>query len=245
MTNTLNTIQQNPQTELPFFLVIVDSHGKILDLEIITSQFTIITKATAGLQWYQSYTRQLCATSLVNSTAISDLVSKCSGVLFLIGTNSIRNTPAVRIIEQVEHVVGLLRTNHPHLTGKHHISIMCAFPCYKPSFHFQSIESLTLNVNAYSSLLVELSTRLNFSTIDLEITAADLRHDGMHLRTSLRTVVDTVVKVHFATVLEKRGNLIQSRPRSRAARTRRNNKRHKRSEHKRKAFTVTRLIDRS
>ena len=194
MPSTLNTIQPNPQTELPFFLVIADSHGKILDPEIITSQFTINTKATSGLQWYQSYQRHLCATSLVNSSSISNLASNCSGVLFLIGTNSVRNTPAFRIIEQVEHLIGLLRTSHPHLTGKHDIAIVCAFPCYKPSFHFQSIESLTLNINAYNSLLVELSTRLNFSTIDLNLTTADLHHDGMHLRASLRPLVDTVVK---------------------------------------------------
>jgi hypothetical protein len=245
MPSTLNTIQPNPQTELPFFLVIADSHGKILDPEIITPQFTIITKATPGLQWYQSYQRQLCATSLVNSPSISNLVSTCSGVLFLIGTNSVRSIPAFRIIEQVEHLIGLLRTSHPHLTGKHDISIVCAFPCHKPSFHFQSIESLTLNINTYNSLLGELSIRLKFSTLDLELTAANLHHDGMHLRTSLRPLVDTVVKAHFVTGLEKRRNLIQSRPRSRAALTRRNNKRHKRSEQKRKAYTVTRLIDRS
>lgn len=240
MPDTSDTIQPNPQPELPFFMVIADSHGKNLDPEIITSHFTIITKATSGLQWCQSYQRQLCATSLVNSSSFSDLISICSGVLFLIGTNLDRNTPALRIIEQVERFVGLLRTSHPHLTGKHDISIVCAFPCHKPSFHFQSIESLTLNINAYNSLLVELSIRLSFSTLDLAITAADLYPDGMHLRASLRPLVDNVVKAHFASVLEKRSNLIQSCPRSRAALTR-----HKRSEQKRKAYTVTRLIDRT
>ena len=245
MSSTLNTSQPNPQTELPFFLAIGDSHGRNLDPETITSQFTIITKVTSGLQWYQPYQQHLCAQSLINSSCISPLISTCSGVLLLIGTNSVRNTPAFRIIEQVAHFIESLRTTHPHLTGKHDISVVCAIPCLKPSFHFTSIGSLTSNTNAYNSLLTELSIRLNFSTLDLGITAADLYRDGMHVQSSLRPFVRNAIKAHFVTVLDTRRTQIQSRPRSRAALTRRNNRRHKRSEQKRKAYTVARPIDRS
>ena len=128
MSCTLNTSQPNPQTELPFFLVIGDSHGRNLDPETITSQFIIITKGTSDLQWYQPYQQHLCAQSLVNSSCISPSISTCSGVLLWIGTNSVRNTPAFRIIWTSAHFIESLRTTHPHLTGKHDISVFAQSP---------------------------------------------------------------------------------------------------------------------
>jgi hypothetical protein len=159
--------------------------------------------------------------------------------------HSVRNTPAYRIIQQVEQLIGSLRISHPHLTGKNDISVVCTFPCYKPTSHFQSITTLISNINAYNAMLVDSSVRFNFSILNLHITADQLKVDGMHVHSDYRSWVCNAITAHCTTTLDTHRTLTQSRHRSRAALTRRNNKRHKRSAHQRMAYNVTRPIDRS
>ena len=94
-------------------------------------------------------------------------------------------------------------------------------------------------------MLVDSSVRFNFSILNLHITADQLKGDGMHVHSNYRSWVCNAITAHCTTTLDTHRTLTQFRHRSRAALTRRNNKRHKRSEHQRKAYSVTRPIDRS
>ena len=245
MPNEFAITQQNPQNELPSFFVLTDSHGRNLDPDLTTSHYRMRTHAISGLQWVQPCQRELCATSLILSSSLSPMISSCTSILLLIGTNSVRNTAAVRIIQQVEHVISVIRTNYPHFLGKNDISLVYAFPCLKTSYHFRSIESLLSNIDEYNSLLLELSIRLNFSVVDLHITHNHLNTDGMHLHPTCRYLMRGAIENYFATTLEMRLVTTNSRQRSREALTRRNRKRHQRSTQQRKTHTIVRPIDRS
>ncbi|CAF2094915.1 unnamed protein product [Rotaria magnacalcarata] len=102
-------------------------------------------------------------------------------VLFPIGTNSVRNTLALQIITQVEDIISMLRSHHPHLVQKTDITIATVFPCYKPSSPFQTHSLLSSNVNNYNELLRNLSSLHNFSILDIPITGDHLGRDGTHL----------------------------------------------------------------
>ena len=245
MPNSSTITQQSPQDELSYFFILADSHGRNLDPDLTTSHYRMSTKAISGLQWVQPYQRELCATSLILSSSLSPLISACTSILLIIGTNSVRNTDAVRIIQQVEHFVSIIRTNYPHFLRKQDISLAYTFSCYKTSFHFPSIQSLLSNIDEYNSLLLQLSIRLNFSVVDLHITSNYLNTDGMHIHPTYRYLMHSAIENYFATTLELRHNVTNYRQRSRAAVTRRNRKRHQRSAQQRKTHTSIRPIDRA
>ena len=180
-TITLGTIQEIPTPNLPSFLILTDSHGKHLDSFINTSRYNMITKAISGLQWVQRNNSRLCTRSLILTSSISSLLTSCTGVLFLVGTNSVRNTSALTIIDHIEDVINLLRSHHSHLLTKHDISIVTTFPCYKTSNLYPSISTLTNNLLTYNKHLKELSIRLNFSWVDFQINGDHLSNDGLHL----------------------------------------------------------------
>ncbi|CAF4205891.1 unnamed protein product [Rotaria magnacalcarata] len=121
---------QKPQNHQLSFLT---SHGKYFPPLLKTSLYKIIVKRISGLQWINHYDKNLCTKSLLLSSSISSILSSCVGVLFLIGTNSIRNTSAPRIIEQLEDIIDLVRFNYGHLQSKADISITSVFPCHKTS----------------------------------------------------------------------------------------------------------------
>ncbi|CAF2096549.1 unnamed protein product, partial [Rotaria magnacalcarata] len=110
-----------------------EHHGKYFPPLLKTSLYKIIVKRISGLQWINHYDKNLCTKSLLLSSSISSILSSCVGVLFLIGTNSIRNTSAPRIIEQLEDIIDLVRFNYGHLQSKADISITSVFPCHKTS----------------------------------------------------------------------------------------------------------------
>jgi hypothetical protein len=134
-TSILNSIMSNSFTRLPSLLVISDSHGRNID-PITTSTYHIITHFVSGLQWVNNTNSQVCARSLILQYPLSSLLTSCTADLFMIGTNSVRNTPAAQIIEQIEDVIDLIRSHHLHLTNTSAISIIKTFPCYKPSASF-------------------------------------------------------------------------------------------------------------
>jgi len=94
-----------PADNLPLFLILTDSHGKFNPPIVTTTHYNVITRLVSSLQWIKNYNNQLCIRSLVPSTSISSLLSSCADVLFLIGTNSVRNTTALQIIEQVKDII--------------------------------------------------------------------------------------------------------------------------------------------
>ncbi|CAF3336543.1 unnamed protein product, partial [Rotaria sp. Silwood2] len=203
--------------ELPMFFLLTDSHGKYLPPVFYTSSYKIIIKPISGLQWNNQYDKSLCAKSLILSQSISSNLSSCAGVLFLIGTNSVRNTSAPRIIEQVEDIIDLIRRNYSNLQQKLAISITSVFPCVKPSKMFPSIASLSSNINSYNSLLQNSSIQKNFSMVHIPISINHLNNDGMHICYPYRSILWESIHQYCDALIIKKSTVIRALPRSRAA----------------------------
>ncbi|CAF5217747.1 unnamed protein product, partial [Rotaria magnacalcarata] len=206
------------------FFLLTDSHGKYFPPLLKTSSYKIIVKPISGLQWINHYDKNLCAKSLLLSSSISSILSSCVGVLFLIGTNSIRNTSAPRIIEQLEDIIDLVRFNYGHLQSKADISITSVFPCHKTSKLFPSISSLSSNVNNYNMLLEDLSIRKDFSMLHLPITVEHLNNDGLHIRFPYVSILWNFLEQYLADLIIKKSTFTRCIPRSRTAVKKRNKK---------------------
>ncbi|CAF3729490.1 unnamed protein product, partial [Rotaria socialis] len=165
-------------------------------------------------------------------------------VLFLIGTNSVRNTLALQIITQVEDIISMLRSHHPHLVQKADITIAIVFPCYKPSSRFQTHSLLSSNVNNYNELLKNLSSLHNFSILDIPIAGDHLGRDGMHLDSIHISYLSNTIQEYVHDLMSKRITPIKSLRRSRTALNRRNKKCHEKLKQKQKTHVVIRHIDR-
>ena len=246
VTSSINlcTIQRNLTYDLPLFFVLSDSHGKYLPTVVTTPYYKIVIKSISGLQWVHIYNSQLCAKSLLSSSFISSFFSSCIGVLLLIGTNSVRNSLALNIIDQVENFISLVRSHHTHLTRKSTISIVSVFPCSKPSSSFPLNSLLSSNIHNYNQLLKDLSLRKNFSVTDLPITPEHLSSDGMHVHYNYLSLLTTSIRYYFDEIISKINKRIHSQHRSRIAINRRNKKGHEKLKQKQKAHTVVRPIHR-
>lgn len=236
----LNTIMSSTTSIIPSFVIISDSHCKNFTSKITTSNYHVITEAVSGLQWKNPYDNKYCAYSLIRSKSICSLLSSSIGILLLIGTNSVRTTSALEIIKQVEDIINTIRLHHGHLNKKHTITIISTFPCYKTSKRFPSSTLLISNINYYNDKLKQLSNRMNFSYLDLEITDEHLNYDQMHLKSP-----DYLYKKiigYFDKLIVQQSNVPQSQRRSRSAITRRNKKRHEHLKIKQAKHTLIRPI---
>ncbi|CAF4904631.1 unnamed protein product [Rotaria sp. Silwood1] len=153
----LNSISPITSPELPSFLVITDSHGKFLPPVTVQSDYMLNIKAISGLQWVNPYNSRLCCKSLVLSSTFTSLITASRAILFIVGSNSIRTSNASVVLGQVEEILDLIRTNHPHLADRTSITISNTFPCFKPSSQFPTCSSLLSNIQAYNEGLQTLS----------------------------------------------------------------------------------------
>ncbi|CAF0988794.1 unnamed protein product [Rotaria magnacalcarata] len=241
---SVNNIQPNQLHAPTMFVIITDSHGKYFPPVIQTPSYKLITNSISGLQWVNTYNTKLCTRSLLLSSSITSILSSCTGVLFLIGTNSVRNTSALQIITQVEDIISTLRSHHPHLAQKTDITVATVFPCYKPSFRFQTHSLLSSNINNYNKLLKNLSSLRNFSILDLPINGDHLGRDGMHLDSIHISYLSNTIQEYVHDLMSKRIAPVKSLRRSRTALRRRYKKRHEKLKQKQKTHVVIRHIDR-
>ena len=238
----INTILPSTYTPLPSFLVLTDSHGKRVPPIINTSSYNIITKSISGLQWVNEHKIQLCTRSLTLSPTFSPLLSSSIGVLFLIGTNSIRQIPALQIMQQIEEIIELIRFHHPHLNKKHDISIVTTFPCYKVSSRFSSPSSLMNNIISYNENLKQLSDRMRFSYVDFKVTDSLLSHDQMHLSSSHQHFLSNAIITYLHDLFNIKINSFKVNCRSQQAFARRNKNRHEHLKQKQSLYTISRPI---
>ena len=236
----LCTIQRNPTYDLPLFFVLSDSHEKYLPPIITTPCYRIIIKSISGLQWVHIHNSQLCAKALLSSSSISSFLFLCIGVLFLIGTNSVRKALALNIIDQLENTICLVRSHHTQLIHNSSISIVSVFPCSKPKSLFLLNSLLSSNISNYNQLLKDLSLRQNFSVVDLPITHEYLSSDGMHIHYNYLSFLSTTICHYFDELISKIKKRTHSQHRSRAAIIRRNKKRHEKLKQKQEVHTVIR-----
>lgn len=244
--NGSNTIQRPLSHDPPLFVLLTDSHGKYFPPVVTTPQYKLIIKSISGLQWVNTYNTQLCTRSLILSSSMSALLSTCNNIFFLIGTNSIRNTFATQVIEQVNDIVDLLRSQHPHLMNKTDINMVSTFPCLKPSLFFPSGSSLFSNLNYYNNLLKQLASSKNFTVIDLPITEDHLGPDGMHIHLDHLSFLFNTIQAYLGTLVRPRTNSTQSHHCSpeRVTIMCRHQRRHDKPKHRQMALTVIRPIAR-
>jgi hypothetical protein len=242
--SSLNTIQHNLPHGLPLFFLLTDSHGKYFPPITVTPHYKLIVKSISGLQWVNTSNGRLCTRSLIMSSTISSILSSCSGVLFIVGTNSIRNLVAPHIIEQIDDLIDLIRNHHSHLSNKTDITIASVFPCFKPSSIFTSNSSLSSNLTHYNNLLKELACNKNFTVLDLPVTRDHLNYDQMHVHVQHLPFLFNFIHLYFDDLIQQLNQIQHIHRRSRTAITRRNHKRHAKLKQRQALQTVTRPIAR-
>lgn len=233
----LNSIQLNPEPALPTLLLITDSHGKYFPPIADSSKFHIITKSISGLQWFNSFDSNLSLSSLVSSSTISSLLIKCYGVVFLVGTNSVRSVPAPHIIQQLDHLIDIIRDQHSHLTRQNRVMIISTFPCTKTSNVFPTSHLLMNNINQYNTMLLHLSNTKHFSLLTIPITNDHLHVDGMHIQVQHVPFIYNFIQQSIDLLLSN-----SNTGRSLEAKQRRNKKRHEKLRERQRTQTVVRPI---
>jgi hypothetical protein len=121
-------------TTSPIYFVLIDSHGKYVPSTITTSSYPIVVKAVSGLKWADNYNFRLSALTLLSTPIINSYLSSTKAVVLLIGTNSVRCTPAATIHMQIKTLINSLRSRYTHLSEKHCINIIPCFLCFKPIY---------------------------------------------------------------------------------------------------------------
>ncbi|CAF3386850.1 unnamed protein product [Rotaria socialis] len=203
-TSTSTSIIHHEYTALPLYLILSDSHGNNLPSTIKTPHYQITTRSISGLQWMNTYNQTLCTQTVLNSPSIPSILSSATRVLFFIGTNSVRSMPVLRIIQQVEAIVNMIRLNHHHhIDHVDKITIAATFPCLKVSSRFPTIDLLLNNINLYNQQLQILSRRLEFSFINFHITPEHLHRDHLHLQHQYNNILHTTIVQYFDAIKAK------------------------------------------
>ena len=104
-----------PSSHVQPFLIISDSHGKCLNSVNITTTYRIENYSFSGLQWIHNYDLNLSILSLIQNEPFASLLRSTSYVLFLVGTNSIRNPFVIEIIDQIDQIFTFIYCQYPHL----------------------------------------------------------------------------------------------------------------------------------
>ena len=162
------------------FLTISDSHGKSLSSVNITVNYRIENYSFFGLQWIHNYDPNLSVFSLIQNEPFISLLYSTSYVLFLVGTNSIRNFFAHEAIDHINQVFTIIYSQYPHLTN-YKVIVPACIPCFKISKRFPTTLLLMNNINHYNQLLFQLSHKYNFLCFDLCIPSHWLGDDMIHI----------------------------------------------------------------
>ncbi|CAM4785809.1 unnamed protein product [Rotaria magnacalcarata] len=238
----LNTIMSTSPSKQKSYLIIADSHGKNLNSIIMHNDYHIITYVVSGIQWINKYNQNLCIYSLIQQDPLAHLINSCTHVLFLVGTNSARNLPATRVINQIKTVLDVLQSKYPHLKHNKTISIIATFPCLKESTFFPSISLLKANISSYNELLQTLSHTRKFSYVDLNVTVDHLSQDKMHVHHLCKDLMlDAIMKRINNLMIQIDNAILKTKNRSQEATTRRKS-RHMKLKNKQKTFTIIRKL---
>ena len=230
---------------LPFakqlVLILSDSHGRCFEKTTITPSYCIKTFSISGLQWVNRFDSKLCLFTLIQQDPFASLIHSASYILFLIGTNSIRNLPATEIINQIEQTFDILSSQHSCLRNENIIITTC-IPCLKPSKRFPTISLLKNNIDNYNQLLLTLSRKNKFLCLDLNVSIDWLGYDKMHIHHHYRDHFSNLILnyINSLNVHQKLNNNVKHR--SRAAIARRNKKRNLKLTNIQQLFTLTREV---
>lgn len=224
-------------------LLLSDSHGRNLNTIITTTHYDVKVYAISGLQWVNKYDKSLSLFSIVQQETFSSLIGSTSYVLFLLGTNSLRNLSAIEVISQVDHLLAFLYSRYIHLRNNKIIITSC-IPCLKTSKRFSSTLLLKNNIDHYNTLLLSLSTKYNFSYFDLQIPVDWLGPDMMHIGYHYRSHFSNIILHHIGGLHVERHLDTQVKRRSMQSIAYRNRKRNMKLKQIQKNFTLLREISR-
>ncbi|CAF4326081.1 unnamed protein product, partial [Rotaria magnacalcarata] len=118
----LNMIYEQPIQNLPKYFVLSDSHGKYFPPYHRTAQYQLVIKSISGLQWNNPWQQELSVNNLIESTSIKSIISTCAGIIFMVGTNSIRSWSASEIIQDIVNITQSIRSTYDHLNHINKIS---------------------------------------------------------------------------------------------------------------------------
>lgn len=181
----------------PLVYILSDSHGKYLSKNMSVCNYDVQVNSISGLRFVDQYTPNLCATTILHSPETSIILSNARGVMFLLGTNSVRSISSSTMIDQVINIVYFLRENYPSLSCPDAITFILVFPCYKPSNTYNTTSSLLNNITNFNERLNTLSRILNFSTLDLQVNAESLSSDHMHIHGRNQRIMATLLSQYI------------------------------------------------
>lgn len=232
-----------PPPHTPTYFVLTDSHGKYAPPFITTPTHSIHVMAISGLQWMNPYSPALSAVALLSTPPLQQRISSSAALMFLIGTNATRSTHAATIITQVTNLIQFLRSQHHHLMNKHCINVVPCFPCLKPIYPLNTVSTLFHNIAQYNSMLIDLSTTLNFTVVDFRVAEYHLGRDQMHLAPQHKSLVENCITNYFTYI----SSILVTAPtsvigRSAEAKARRNQRRHAKSALNQRQYFLTRSI---
>jgi hypothetical protein len=171
----------NQNSSLKKFLILGDSHVKHLGRNIRTRSTRLVIKAFSGLKWVDNYDDNLSLYHMLDSPDIDYYLSNFDGVLFFVGTNSVRIMPAHKIITQIKVIINYIREKYPRFNQTGKITIPYVFPCLKTTNRFRTEQAMLSNIALYNHELKQLSFRMNFSIMNLHLTQQHLASDNMHI----------------------------------------------------------------
>ena len=118
--------------------------------ERLIYSLTPVTRSISGLKWIDYRQHELSVYDVLSWPETQSSLSKADGILFLIGTNSVRILRAEHIIPQVQQVISYIHRNYSHFSHPGKISISLTFPCFKTTRSFPSTNQLMSNINFYN-----------------------------------------------------------------------------------------------
>ncbi len=110
---------------------------------------------------------------------------------------------------------------------------------------FPTQEALSSNIDRYNCHLNQLSVYKNLTILNIPITPNQLSNDGLHIHVHYLSNIYIPIQQYFVYIVNQQQPLTHRTQRSRAAKTRRNTKRHAQLRQRQRSQTVTRTISRS
>ncbi|CAF1212583.1 unnamed protein product [Rotaria magnacalcarata] len=194
------------------YFVFGDSHAKCIRSNIAASSYNLITRSISGLKWIDRYDRKLSLYALLSLAEMNSSLSKANAILLLIGTNSVRTTPAAEIILEIQQILLLLQQMYPHLNQPKNITISSTFPSLKTTRPFPTKISLIFNINLYNEELKLLSSRMNFNVIGFLINNNHLANDNMHIQSRFYHLIFDSIINHFNELIQATATTAASNP---------------------------------
>jgi hypothetical protein len=233
-----------PTTSSPTkYFILADSHAKLVPRLTTTPTHQIIIESISGLKWVDDYQPHLSVLHLFNSPTIFSHLVAANAVMFLIGSNSLRIFPASRVLNQIQHVISVLRQQHPHLAKKDSICIVSTFPCFKSSYTFPTPQLIQHNISSFNEHLFFVADNLNITVVDFAIQPHHLSIDQLHINNNYSHLVPNNIFNYFDRLISiSRLTSSKVSVRSKDAKKRRNRRRHLRLAEKQANFYICRRI---